>query len=698
MKYLLFAILTITSDKIFSQQVIPKGKIVLQTFPFSDVQLLAGKWKQQVEETKDYYLRIPNDDLLKGFRKKAHLPTFGAADMGGWYSHDYWNPFGQIISGLSRFYAATGDEACKEKVDALISGWSKCIDTSGYFFFTDTPNAQHYIYEKMVCGLVDACLYANNKDALHYLSIITDWAIKNLSRNLMWAGEWYTLPENLYRAYLITGNKKYFDFANEWEYTRFWNGVKDDSDIYKAQSWYHAYSHLNTFSSAAMAYEVKGDSRYKQTIIKAYDFFNQQQCYATGGFGPNEGLFPEKDMVNAVYHTHSSFETQCGSWAIFKLCKYLITITGDARYGDWIEKAMINGVGASIPMSADGRVMYYSDYNPREGFKKNTDDSWTCCTGTRPQAISDYQELIYFKSDDGIYVNLYESSGVEWNQVKLIQATQFPESDHTTFEINFTDGSKMKNFTLHFRKPLWLQKPASFMLNGDPLNVDTLNNWYFFKRTWKQGDKLTVTLPMNFEFKSLVTAKPFPVAINYGPVTMAIRTADANSYPTKLLQNPEPWKYFIKVDGEANTWHTSADTGLLIRPFYAFKEKEPYVIYLDSAVKNYIPNRNIATTGNWRAWYQFTDEVGATITAKFAGTGFKLTGSSFDDAGMFTITIDDTLTNTFDEYNAVRGVPFEAKVTGLSNGQHVAVLKTLEEKNKSSRGRFVNYATIEKID
>ena len=29
--------------------------------------------------------------------------------------------------------------------------------------------------------------------------------------------EWYTLTENLYRAYLVTGNQRYRDFGAVWE-------------------------------------------------------------------------------------------------------------------------------------------------------------------------------------------------------------------------------------------------------------------------------------------------------------------------------------------------------------------------------------------------------------------------------------------------------------------------------------------------
>ena len=140
--------------------------------------------------------------------------------------------FGQIVSGLARLYAATGDMACRDKADALVAEWAKCIAPDGYFYFSAKPNAPHYIYDKMVGGLVDDYLYCGNKEALRHLSRITDWAVKNLDRSkpLPDGCEWYTLSENLYRAYLATGDAKYRDFAAVWEYPQYWDFYARNED------------------------------------------------------------------------------------------------------------------------------------------------------------------------------------------------------------------------------------------------------------------------------------------------------------------------------------------------------------------------------------------------------------------------------------------------------------------------------------
>src|SRR5262249_53357812 len=80
---------------------------VLYPFDFKGVTVESGFLKRQIDGVKAFYLEIPNDDLLRGFRVRAGQPAPGKP-LGGWYNNDLFHIFGQIISGLSRLYAATG--------------------------------------------------------------------------------------------------------------------------------------------------------------------------------------------------------------------------------------------------------------------------------------------------------------------------------------------------------------------------------------------------------------------------------------------------------------------------------------------------------------------------------------------------------------------------------------------------------------
>lgn len=567
-------------------------RMVLHPLSYDEVKLQNSSLSRQIAEMKDYYLHIPNDDLLKGFRQRMHLPTYGAKDLGGWYTNDWYHIFGQLLAGLSRLYPVTGDESCKHKVDALIDGWSECIASDGYFYYTDQPNAKHYIYEKMVGGLVDAYIFVNNKKALACLSRITDWAIKNLDKRKPYANyispeerinkEWYTLSENLYRAYQITKDRKYFDFANHWEYTEYWGLLANKTSIFTKDVHYHAYSHLNTLSGAAMAYMVKGDEHYLDTIKNGYDFFQQEECYATGGYGPLETLLPKEKLVGLFESTPASFETQCGSWAAFKLCKYLLLLTGDARYGDWIEQLIYNGAGADIPMSPTGEVLYFSDYNPKGGEKKNNHGLWTCCVGTRSEDVSEYGNMVYFTKGRDIYVNLFTSSRIKLDSIEIIQKTSFPESDETIFEMNIPHRER-HHFAINFRNPGWLKRDPKLYVNERQVNGKTSDNWLRISRNWKRGDKIKLVLPTQLAVSSFYKKQKYPAAITYGPVVMAIRSGE--KYPDKLLEKPDPFADFIPVKGAPLNWHVKDIPDLLIMPYYAFKAQHKYIMYLDPVVK-----------------------------------------------------------------------------------------------------------------
>ena len=56
-------------------------------------------------------------------------------------------------------------------------------------------------------------------------------------------------------------------------------------------------------------------------------------------------------LGKALETRSDTFETLCGSWAGFKLARYLMLFTGEARYGDWIERLFYNGAGAALPRS-----------------------------------------------------------------------------------------------------------------------------------------------------------------------------------------------------------------------------------------------------------------------------------------------------------------------------------------------------------
>ncbi len=696
----------------------PAGQRRLQNFDYRGVTIDGGRFRLLIDTARDDYLRIPNDDLLKGFRQRAGLPAPGN-NLGGWYSGDVFHVFGQIVSGLARLHAATGDPSCRDKVNTLVAEWAKCIGPDGFFYYSLKPNAPHYIYDKMVGGLVDAHLYCGSPEALPALSRITDWAIKHLDRSRKvndTSTEWYTLSENLYRAYLTTGDEKYRDFAEVWEYSEYWNIYARGANIFAPRpndgrnDFYHAYSHVNTLGGAAAAYLVKGEPRYLNLIKNAYESLQTNQCFATGGYGPDEQLLPREALLGKLPITANTFETQCGTWAAFKMAKQLICFTGEAEFGDWIERLAINGIGATIPMTADGRVFYYSDYNPNGGKKQNCNFGWSCCTGTRPQATADLDDLVYFHDADNLNVNLFMPATVKWSvggtTVSLRQETRFPEESATQFVVSTT---RPATFGIKLRVPGWMADKMQATLNGRPIELkEDGDGWIGVRREWSNGDVLHVTLPMRLHASVLAaratdkhgdakqtTPSRYPSAILYGPVVLAARSPNLGFVRKLDLQHLQ--EALEPVAGEPLTWRLASDPEVLLRPFYAYKEGEPYYLYLDPAAGRRRPHNMLVYRGVWTnaGQFHFSNDVGAICEGTFEGTGVRWLGYRFDDAGQADVAIDDKKIATVDQYGPGRDLPFDWTHVGLGRGKHTIRITIVASKSRASKDHFINVAGFE---
>lgn len=462
----------------------------LQNFDYQNVALKEGHWKKQRDELIETYLKIEDDDMLHPFRKLANLPNKGHG-LVGWYGSGA-STFGQKLGAFAKLYLVTGDIRLKEKAIRLADGWGECLAASDSV--ADCNGT--YNYDKLMGGFLDLYEYLGYEPAKEYVRALTKSADARLDKEVCRDGlqimsgdmiEWYTLPEQIYRAYQLTGEQLYLDFAKVWDYDYFWEKLlAGDFKIGPR----HAYSHVNSLSSAAMAYETTKNEEYLHAIEIAYKVILDHHTFATGGYGPAECLFADEegylgDSIKASWdadkrHIHyrdfgnsirqrddrwGSCEVSCCSWAVFKLTRYLMELTGEAGYGGWAEKLLYNGCGGQPPITQDGKVMYYADYFINGGLKSTEDGrlqdngasfEWQCCTGTFPQDVAEYANLLYYHSEDGLFVSQYLPSDVTFSigdkQVRLENTSFYPKEKELRFVVH---AETPVTTALHFRVPSW---------------------------------------------------------------------------------------------------------------------------------------------------------------------------------------------------------------------------------------------------
>jgi len=92
----------------------------LEAFDYGDVRLLPSRCTRQIETAREYYMAIPNADILHGFRQAAGLTAPGKP-LGGWCRETSATVFRQWLSGMARLSRATGDTALRDKASYLLA-------------------------------------------------------------------------------------------------------------------------------------------------------------------------------------------------------------------------------------------------------------------------------------------------------------------------------------------------------------------------------------------------------------------------------------------------------------------------------------------------------------------------------------------------------------------------------------------------
>ena len=573
----------------------------LKTFAYSDVQLLDGPMKRQFEENHSRFQNLDDDRMLKVFRQVAGLAAPGE-DMGGWYDltgfslegNDFHgfiagHTFGQYVSALARAYAVTGSEETRTKINRLVKGYGETLDPKAKFFVDYRLPA--YTYDKLSCGLIDAHEYAHDPMAMDIHEKLTRAIVaylpeKALSRAEMrsrphkdtsytW-DETYTLPENLFLAYQRSGKPFYRDMAKRYlEDDTYFNPLSEGNNVLPFE---HAYSHVNAFSSAMQAYITLGSEKHLRAAKNGFEMLVKTQSFATGGWGPNEA-FGEPgtgQLGNSLTTTHASFETPCGAYGHFKITRYLLRVTKDSHYGDSMERVLYNTILGAWPIQADGTSFYYSD-DATTGKKVWYGQKWPCCSGTFPQLAADYHVSTYLRSADGVYVNLFTPSSVQWTdggaKHGLRQETKYPFDNKIQVQVS---ASAPAEYTLYVRIPSWATPNPVLMVNGKRISSEVQPGTFAsIRNTWKDGDRVELELPMPLRLEAVDANHPDIVALMQGPLTlMAVGDSQPTFDRNALLRA-------TAVNNATGDWTAnSADgRGITMRPFMTI-DKESYSTYV----------------------------------------------------------------------------------------------------------------------
>jgi DUF1680 family protein len=526
-------------------------------FPNSQVQLLDGIFKDQMEINRSYLHSLPNDRLAHMFQITAGLSST-AKPFGGWEKPDceLRGHFtgGHYLSAAALMYASTGDEDLKRKANALVSTLAQCQQAHGNGYLSAFPEgffdrlrdgkpvwAPFYTLHKIMAGHLDMYTHCGNEQALNTAELMAGWVgrwvepLSDAHMQRVLEVEQGGMLEVLCNLYAVTGKDTYLRTARRFDHRAVFDPLAEYRDELKGL---HANTNIPKMIGAARQYELTGDVRYHNIAKYFWSEVTERRIFCTGGTSYEEHWLADSGELSK--EVGQNMEECCCGYNMLKLTRHIYGWTADPRAMDYYERTLFNSrLGTQ---DSDGMKSYFLPlgrgwwkyYNSAYG-------SFWCCTGTGAEEFSKFNNTIYFHDDRGIYVNLFIASELNWEEkgVRLRQETKFPEQEGTALVFR---AQRPLQLALNIRVPYWATQSSALKVNGQHLPVFASPSSYLtIERVWEDGDRVEVDMPMHLHVDPL-PGDESQQAMMYGPLVLAgkLGTAGLSQADTYLGYNTSP--------------------------------------------------------------------------------------------------------------------------------------------------------------
>jgi DUF1680 family protein len=515
-----------------------------EPFPMPQVRLTPGSIYTDAREWNRAYMdRLAADRLLYTFRANAGLPVGSVKPLGGWEQPENGQRSSELRGHFMGHYlsataqlAAAGDKDAKGKGDYLVAELAKCQEKLGGKYLSAFPTtwwdrlekgvrvwAPFYTIHKIFAGMFDMYRLGGNMQALRVAEGMAAWADE-------WTGpkteeqmqqiltiEFGGMAETLYHLAAATGNERWAHAGDRFQKKSFINPLAAHRDELRGL---HANTHIPQAIAAARRYEISGDMRFQDVANFFYEEVASARSYATGGTSTGEAWLGQPGRLAAEWRLSVNTCECCCAYNMLKLARQLYSWDPQPRYFDYYERLLLNHRIGTIRPDV-GHTQYYLSMAPGVWKTFCTEDqTFWCCTGSGVEEFSKLNDSIYWRDRDGLFVNLFIPSELEWPEkgLKLRQETKYPESPRTALKVVAAQPGAL---AIRIRIPGWLQAAPKVTLNGKVSEASASPGSYLsLNRAWRAGDSIEIELPMHLH------AEPFPddphtQALLYGPLVLA---------------------------------------------------------------------------------------------------------------------------------------------------------------------------------
>ena len=502
--------------------------------PLGGVHLEGGLFETAMRNNIEYLLNSYTvDEMLREFRTRAGKPN----PAGLRKPDKFWEEAlagscaGRFLMGAGNTLRWMEHPELHRRMDQLIDGIEECRQPNGYIMaypedtiFTSERAA--YTRAWLTHGLIDAG-YAGNPKAFSLLRGYYDWFDTNpyLPELLRRGGQGVQgMIANTRMYFTPVGKPQDIQVIQRYFQENYW--LKQLAARKEDAIWKYPYDHPHNYLITSLEpyldqYRATGKKLYWDAALGGWELYHDNWEHVGGSIAICEmDVYPPKSYL---LHKHTG--ELCGSvfWVRYNQRFHLLN-PDEEKYVNEIEKSIYN-VGLADLIGTE--IHYHTHLVGKKYDKEYTGVRNTCCEGQGTRLYGSLPEYIYTLADDGIYVDLFAPSSVEWKAggqtLRLKMETAFPFQPEVRLQLMLAKSTQSK---LRLRVPAWAAGKMPILLNGTKVASGKPGTYVVLDRTWNDGDTISFTLPMAFKLTHYEGAERVKgqerYALEYGPILLAL--------------------------------------------------------------------------------------------------------------------------------------------------------------------------------
>ena len=436
--------------------------------------------------------------LLEGYRKRPGRQAWDGEHVGKW------------LHAATLAWVNLGDPALREKLDFVAAELCKCQLADGYlgtYLEKDRwTEWDVWAHKYNLIGLITYMRYTGNLEPLATCRRMADLLCRSFGdqpgqRDIIKAGEHEGMAptsvlEPMVLLYRLTSEPRYLDFCHyllrAWEQP---NGPHIISTLLSAKRVDKvgngkAYEMLSCLNGVLELYRTTGDRQLLEACLNAWQDITDKRLYITGTASYREFFHGDFDLPN----TDKVGET-CVTVTWLQFNAQLLRLTGETRFAEQLERVVLNQLlGAQRP---DGTAWgYYVQLEGQKPYDAFLDVS--CCQSSGPRGVALIPTFALTTDAEGVVVNFFVAAKAKLAlcdgcQVALELDSRYPADGLVRLKLHLAAPHE---FTFRVRIPAWCPD-ATLAVNDQPV-ADPIRagDYARLRRTWREGDVVTLNLPL----------------------------------------------------------------------------------------------------------------------------------------------------------------------------------------------------------